>query len=70
LILWFSTLYLRFHYFVDLVAGVLVVAVAWFATVWYERSALARRIDEEEAACRLLAQPDAKALPASAGSEA
>jgi membrane-associated phospholipid phosphatase len=51
-VLWFSTLYLRFHYFVDLLAGLVVVIAAWLVVVWYERSALARRINEEEAARR------------------
>ena len=48
-VMWFATLYLRFHYFVDLLAGLPVTLIAWYTAQWYERSALARRICEEEA---------------------
>lgn len=56
LVLWFSTMYLRFHYFVDLLAGVAVALIAWFTAQWYERSALARRIDLEESTSRTASQ--------------
>lgn len=45
LILWFATMYLRFHYFVDLLAGAVVALVGWFMGQWYEQSAKARRVD-------------------------
>lgn len=48
-VLWFSTLYLRFHYVVDLLAGLIVTLIAWYTAKWYEQSALARRVTEEEA---------------------
>jgi len=38
LILWFSTLYLRFHYFVDLLAGVAVALVGWWTAQKYHAS--------------------------------
>jgi len=38
LILWFSTLYLRFHYFVDLLAGVAVALAGWWMAEAYEAS--------------------------------
>jgi membrane-associated phospholipid phosphatase len=50
LLLWFSTMYLRFHYFVDLLAGVIVALIAWAAARGYGRSALAQRVNAEEAA--------------------
>lgn len=52
IVMWFATLYLRFHYAVDLLAGLLVTTVAWFTARWYERSALAQRISEEEVVSR------------------
>jgi membrane-associated phospholipid phosphatase len=36
LLLWFSTLYLRFHYFVDLLAGVVVALAGWGMAQCYE----------------------------------
>lgn len=33
ILLWFSTLFLRFHYFVDLMAGLVVALIGW----WYAR---------------------------------
>ena len=36
LVLWFSTLYLRFHYFVDLLAGVAVALAGWWMANKYE----------------------------------
>jgi membrane-associated phospholipid phosphatase len=38
LMLWFSTMYLRFHYFVDLLAGVVVALVGWWVARRYEAS--------------------------------
>jgi membrane-associated phospholipid phosphatase len=35
-LLWFSTLYLRFHYFVDLLAGVVVGLIGWWTAQKYE----------------------------------
>lgn len=37
-ILWWSTLYLRFHYFVDLLAGVGVALIGWWVARHYEDS--------------------------------
>ena len=39
LILWFSTLYLRFHYFVDELAGVVAALAGWWMAENYEISA-------------------------------
>lgn len=67
IVLWFSTLYLRFHYIVDLLASVPVVVIAWYTERWYEQSALARRVREAEAACRQPVQgesPEAEATVA------
>jgi hypothetical protein len=36
LMLWFSTMYLRFHYFVDLPAGVVVALAGWWMAEKYE----------------------------------
>jgi len=36
-VLWLSTLYLRFHYFVDLIAGVAVALVGWWTAQRYSR---------------------------------
>ena len=57
-VLWFSTLYLRFHYFVDLLAGVVVTLVAWYAAQRYGRSALAHRVDAEEAEAQPMPKGD------------
>ena len=38
-LLWWSTLYLRFHYFVDLLAGVAVALAGWWMAQKYEASA-------------------------------
>ena len=48
-VLWFATMYLRFHYVVDLLAGLVVALAGWGMAQWYERSALARRANEAEA---------------------
>lgn len=37
-VLWGSTLYLRFHYFVDLLAGVVVALLGWWTAQRYEAS--------------------------------
>ena len=37
-VLWFSTLYLRFHYFVDLLGGLVVAGIGWWAARRYGRS--------------------------------
>jgi hypothetical protein len=37
-VLWLSTLYLRFHYFVDLLAGVAVALVGWWTAQKYSRN--------------------------------
>jgi membrane-associated phospholipid phosphatase len=38
LILWFSTLYLRFHYFTDLLAGAAVALLGWWMAEQYDAS--------------------------------
>jgi membrane-associated phospholipid phosphatase len=37
-VLWWSTMYLRFHYFVDILAGVAVALVGWWTAQRYEAS--------------------------------
>ena len=49
-VLWFSTLYLRFHYFVDLLAGLVVALIGWYAAERFERSPSAARVHAEEIA--------------------
>jgi len=44
-VLWWSTMYLRFHYFVDLLAGVVMALAGWGMAQAYARSAQARRVD-------------------------
>jgi len=41
MVLWWSTLYLRFHYFVDLLAGVAVALIGWSTAQAYAQSRLA-----------------------------
>ena len=36
-VLWFATMFLRFHYFVDLLAGLVVALAGWGMAQWYER---------------------------------
>lgn len=45
--LWLSTVYLRYHYVVDLVAGLLVTLVAVLVDRVYERSRLAATLDRQ-----------------------
>jgi membrane-associated phospholipid phosphatase len=35
-VLWVSTIYLRYHYFVDLLAGAVLAAVGWAVAAWWE----------------------------------
>lgn len=44
LVLWFSTVYLRFHYFVDLLAGAAVAVAGLAVAHWYAKTS----VDEEE----------------------
>ena len=37
LLLWFSTMYLRFHYFVDLAGGAGIAVIGWLVAQWFER---------------------------------
>lgn len=46
--LWLSTVYLRYHYVVDLAAGLALALAALAVARAYERSALAQAIDERE----------------------
>jgi membrane-associated phospholipid phosphatase len=53
LLLWFSTMYLRFHYFVDLLAGVAVALAGWWMAQAYESATrnqpmLASEIKDQE----------------------
>jgi PAP2 superfamily len=45
-VLWFSTMYLRFHYFVDLLVGVPVALAGWGMAQWYERSAATKNTED------------------------
>ena len=38
-VLWVSTIYLRYHYFVDLLAGAALAPVGWAVTAWWKRKA-------------------------------
>lgn len=42
LVLWWSTVYLRFHYFVDLLAGVVVALIGWWTARKYAEGRLAQ----------------------------
>ena len=44
LILWFSTLYLRFHYFVDILAAIVVALIGWWTAEKYDASSGVRPI--------------------------
>jgi PAP2 superfamily len=44
LILWFSTLYLRFHYLVDILAAIVVALIGWWTAEVYDASRSARPI--------------------------
>jgi membrane-associated phospholipid phosphatase len=39
LVLWWSTMFLRFHYFVDLIAGAIVALVGWWMAQKYDEAA-------------------------------
>jgi hypothetical protein len=45
--LWVSTVYLRYHYVVDLVAGLVVTGIALLVVRRYERSRLAAELDRQ-----------------------
>jgi len=51
LLLWFSTLYLRFHYFVDLLAGVAVALAGWWMAQAYEATHRHRPMRGVEGVC-------------------
>ncbi len=57
LMLWFSTMYLRFHYFVDLLWGVGVALAGWFVAQRYARSAQEQAIRAEAAAIQPQPRP-------------
>ena len=48
-VLWFSTVYLRYHYVVDLLAGILLTLVGLGVAASYARSGLARELARDEA---------------------
>ena len=50
LVLWFSTLYLRFHYFVDLLAGLGIAILGWWVARAYADSRLEQALQAETAA--------------------
>lgn len=53
LLLWLSTMYLRYHYAVDLIAALVLTGAGWL-TVWlYRRSALARSVEQDAMVARL-----------------
>jgi membrane-associated phospholipid phosphatase len=45
--LWISTVYLRYHYVVDLLGGVVIAAIGLITAWRYERSVLASNIDNQ-----------------------
>jgi membrane-associated phospholipid phosphatase len=63
-LLWIATMYLRYHYAVDLVAGVGVALAGWFAAHAYERSGIAALVDARERAAA--ASTEKPTVPASA----
>jgi membrane-associated phospholipid phosphatase len=38
LLLWFATMFLRFHYFVDLVGGAIIAVIGWLTAQWFARN--------------------------------
>lgn len=48
LVLWFSTMYLRFHYLVDLLAGAVVALAGWWMAEQYEASTSAQPMLADE----------------------
>ncbi|MES2490034.1 MAG: phosphatase PAP2 family protein [Pseudomonadota bacterium] len=46
--LWVSTVYLRYHYVVDLLGGVVIAAIGVATAYLYERSRMAREIEMQE----------------------
>lgn len=38
LLLWFATMFLRFHYFVDLVGGAIIAVIGWLVAQWFARN--------------------------------
>jgi|DewCreStandDraft_2_1066082.scaffolds.fasta_scaffold00009_342 membrane-associated phospholipid phosphatase len=52
-ILWFSTLYLRFHYFVDLLAGLGIAVIGWWVARAYAVSKLEAACQAETEALRV-----------------
>jgi membrane-associated phospholipid phosphatase len=63
LLLWFSTMYLRFHYFVDLLGGVVVALAGWWVAEKYESSTALQPMFASE-----MNEPAAVPVPAGAGS--
>src|SRR5204863_1230406 len=63
--LWFSTLYLRYHYVVDLIAGVAISLVGLWVADRYAQSGKAHAMAEEQdrAEAALRGKSDKKARP-------
>src|SRR5688572_11373999 len=38
LLLWLSTMFLRFHYFVDLIGGAIIAVIGWLVAQWFARN--------------------------------
>jgi membrane-associated phospholipid phosphatase len=55
-LLWVSTIYLRYHYLIDVFAGFVLAAVGLAASRWYERSGQEREIEREAQRAAALAQ--------------
>ena len=45
--LWISTVYLRYHYGVDLVAGIILALVSWWLMRWFTTSRLCAEVEAE-----------------------
>lgn len=54
LLLWLSTVYLRYHYAVDLIAGGLIAAIGLGVSWLYQRSALAERVEQQALVARFV----------------
>lgn len=53
ILLWLSTVYLRYHYVVDLLAGVLIALIGLGVSWLYQRSALSRAVEQQALVAKL-----------------
>jgi membrane-associated phospholipid phosphatase len=51
-VLWWSTLYLRFHYFVDLLAGVAVALIGVWTANRYAQASLEQPLEAYRGECQ------------------